>query len=96
MHNKVMVKGFPDCSLEVNFCEHCIYGKHSCTRFPSGAIREKEILELIHNDVFGHVPILSLGRSMYYVSFKNDFSTKTWMYFQGEKFEVFGKFKEFK
>jgi hypothetical protein len=29
MHNKGMVEGFPDCNLEVNFCEHCIYGKQN-------------------------------------------------------------------
>jgi hypothetical protein len=27
MHNKGMVKDFPECNLNVNFCEHCIYGK---------------------------------------------------------------------
>jgi hypothetical protein len=27
MHNKGMVKGFPECGLEVDFCEHYIYGK---------------------------------------------------------------------
>jgi hypothetical protein len=27
MHNKGMVKYFPECNLEVEFFEHCIYGK---------------------------------------------------------------------
>jgi hypothetical protein len=27
MQRKGMVEGFPECGLEVNFCEHCIYGK---------------------------------------------------------------------
>jgi len=27
MHNKGMVKGIPNCNLEVDFCEHYIYGK---------------------------------------------------------------------
>jgi hypothetical protein len=27
MHKKVMVEGFPECGLEVDFCEHFIYGK---------------------------------------------------------------------
>jgi hypothetical protein len=53
MHNKCMVEGFPKCNLEVNFYEHCIYGKQNKVRFPSGATREKGILELVHSEVFG-------------------------------------------
>jgi hypothetical protein len=82
-------EGFPDCNLEVDFCEHCIYGKQNHVRFPSGATREKGILELIHSDVFGPVPVPSLGGSLYYVSFIDDFSRKTWLYFLRKKYEVF-------
>jgi hypothetical protein len=46
--------------------------------------------------VFGPVPIPSLGNSMYYVSFIDDFSRYTWIYFLRNKYEVFDKFKEFK
>ena len=70
--------------------------KKNGARFPSGATRAKGILELIHNDVFGHVPIPSLGKSMYYVSFIDDFSRYTWIYFLINKSEVFDKLKEFK
>jgi hypothetical protein len=65
-------------------------------RFPSGATREKGILELVHSDVFGLVSMPSLGGSLYYVSFIDDFSRKTWIYFLRKKSEVFEKFKEFK
>ena len=41
-----------------------------------------------------HIP--SLGISMYYVSFIDDFLRNTWIYFLRNKFEVFSKFKEFK
>ena len=43
-------------------------------------------------DVF--VP--SLRKSMYYVSFIDDFSRNLWIYFLRKKSEVFSKFKEFK
>jgi hypothetical protein len=33
---------------------------------------------------------------MYYVSFIDDFSRNTWIYFLGNKYEEFDKFKEFK
>jgi transposase InsO family protein len=46
--------------------------------------------------VFGIVSVPSLGKSMYYVSFIDDFSRNTWMYFLMKKYEVFDRFKEFK
>ena len=38
----------------------------------------------------------SLSGYAYYVSFIDDFSRKTWVYFMKNKDEVFSKFKEFK
>jgi hypothetical protein len=85
MHNKGMVTCFPECNLEVNFCEHCIYGKQNRVRFPSRATKSNGILELVHSDVFGPVKMPSLGGSLYYVSFINYFSRKTWIYFLRKK-----------
>jgi hypothetical protein len=65
-------------------------------RFPSCSIRANEILELVHSDVFGLVSVSSIGGSLYYVSFINDFSKKTWTYFLSKKSKVLDKFKEFK
>ena len=42
--------------------------------FPFGNKRVKQILELVHSDVFGTVLVPSLGKSIYYVSFIDDFS----------------------
>jgi hypothetical protein len=96
MHKKGMVEDFPECNLEVDFCEHCTYGKQSRVSSPSGVTMENEILELVHSDVFGPVSVPSLGGSLYYISFIDDFSRKTWIYFLRKKSEVFDKFKEFK
>jgi hypothetical protein len=85
MHKKGMVEEFPYCNLEVNFCEHCIYGKKKWVRFPSGATMEKGILELIHSDVFGLALVPSIGGSLYYASFIDYFSRKTWIYFLRKK-----------
>jgi hypothetical protein len=46
--------------------------------------------------VFGPVLVPSLGKSMYYVSFIDDFSRNTWIYFLMNKSYVFDKFEEFK
>jgi hypothetical protein len=96
LHGKGMIEGMSNCTLDFYFCENCIYGKQNRVRFPSGATRAKGILELIHSDVFGPIPIPSLGKSVYYVSFIDDFSRNTWIYFLRKKSEVFDKFKEFK
>jgi hypothetical protein len=53
-------------------------------------------LELIHSDVCSPIPSTSLSGYVYYVSFIDDYSCKTWVYFLKSKDEVLGKFKEFK
>jgi hypothetical protein len=45
--------------------------------------------------VFGPVRVPSLGKSIYCVSFIDDFSRNTWIYFLKKKYEVFDRFKEF-
>eukprot|EP00253_Pinus_taeda_P003732 PITA_03732 len=89
-------KGMSNSSLDFYFCENCVYGNQNRVSFPSGSKRAKQILELVHSDVFGPVKVPSLGKSVYYVSFIDDFSRNTWIYFLKKKSEVFDRFKEFK
>jgi hypothetical protein len=42
------------------------------------------------------MPVKSLGGSLYYVTFIDDYSRNTWLYILKTKDEVFNKFKEFK
>ena len=42
------------------------------------------------------MPFKSLSGYAYYVSFIDDYSCKTWIYFLKRKNEFFSKFKEFK
>jgi transposase InsO family protein len=42
------------------------------------------------------MPSSSVSGYVYYVSFIDDYSRKTWIYFLKTKDEVFSKFKEFK
>ena len=64
LQGKGMVEGMTDCTLDFDFCEHCIYGKQNRVRFAFGATRAKGILELIHSDVFGPILVPSLGKSV--------------------------------
>ena len=53
-------------------------------------------MEIVHSDVCGPMSSSSLSGYVYYVSFIDDFSRKTWIYFLKGKSEVFSKFKEYK
>ena len=55
-------------------------------------------MDLEHFDLCGPIMVASLGGYHYYVTFIDDYSQKTWIYFLKikESEEVFSKFKEFK
>jgi hypothetical protein len=44
LHDKGMVEGMSNFSLDFDFSEHCVYGKQNWVRFPFGAMRVEEIL----------------------------------------------------
>jgi hypothetical protein len=92
-----MVEGIPELkSTHEGICKGCALGKTIKKPFPSSNNRSKEILDLIHSYVCGPMPVRSLGGSLYYVIFIDDYSRKTWLYLLKSKDEVFNKFQEFK
>ena len=93
LHGKGMVEAMSNGSLDFDFYENCVYRKLNRVSFPSGCKRVKHILGLVHSDVIGPVKVPSLGKYMYYVSFIDEFSRNTWIYFLKKKSEVFEKFK---
>ena len=50
-------------------CRGCTLGKNIKKQFPSSENRSKEILDPIHLDACGPMPVKSLGGSLYYVTF---------------------------
>jgi transposase InsO family protein len=64
--------------------------------FPKSESKAEGVLELIHSDACGPMPSTSLSGYVYFVSFIDDYSCKTWVYFLKSKDEVFGRFKELK
>jgi hypothetical protein len=94
---KKMVEGIPELqSTHKGICKGCALGKNIKKPFPSNNNRSKEILDLIHSNVCGPMPVKSLGGFLYYVIFIDDYSRKTWLYLLKTKDEVFNKFQEFK
>ena len=77
-------------------CKGCAQGKNVKNPFPSIDNKAKGILDIVHSDVCGPMTATSLSGYVYYVSFIDDYSRKTWIYFLKGKNEVFSKFKEFK
>ena len=73
-------------------------GKYTKTAFPSSDSKLAEILDLIHSDLCGPMSSISLRGYEYYVTFIDDYSRKTWIYFlKSKKFEeVLQRFQEFK
>jgi hypothetical protein len=74
----------------------CAKGKNIKNPFPKRDNKVEGVLELIHSDMCGPMPSSSISRYVYYVSFIDDYSHKTWIYFLKSKDEVFSKFKELK
>lgn len=94
---KNMVHGLPDMDYKGKFCEECVLGKHTRTSFQNKAeYQAKQPLELIHTDICGPITPGSFSGKRYFISFIDDFSRKTWVYFLKEKSEAFEAFKKFK
>jgi transposase InsO family protein len=93
-----MVTGLPKIQAELDgVCKTCAQGKNVKHSFPNYSdSRAKGVLDIVHSDVCGPMSTASLSGYVYYVSFIDDYSRKTWIYLLKAKNEAFGKFKEFK
>lgn len=94
---KEIISGVPELpDGHEGVCMGCALGKNTKKSFPSSDGKSKGILDLVHSDVCGPMTVASLGGFLYFTTFIDDFSRKTWIYFLKRKDEVFSKFKEFK
>ena len=92
-----VVEGLPEIQEKhEGVCKGCVKGKNIKKTFPRSKRKAKGILEIIHSTVCGSMSSNSLSGYVYYVSFIDDFSRNTWIYFLKIKDEIFSKFKEFK
>ena len=82
---------------ETVMCESCIKGKGTRKSFPkTGNLQSNHLLDLVHTDVCGPMPIESNGKYLYFVTFIDDFSRRATIYFLRRKDEVLECFKKFK
>ena len=55
-------------------CQGCVVGKYTKGPFPSSESKTTDIPQLFHFDLFGILPITSLGGCLYYAILVDDFS----------------------
>lgn len=91
------VKGLPKFkNVEID-CVSCIRGKQTRLPFPQKNEKSsKEVLGLIHTDLCGPMNTESMGGSLYFATFIDDYSRKVFVYFIRRKSQYLEKFKEFK
>ncbi|KAL0459208.1 UNVERIFIED_CONTAM: Retrovirus-related Pol polyprotein from transposon TNT 1-94 [Sesamum latifolium] len=94
LHKRNMLHGVKSCKLDC--CKFCVLGKQTKVSFTIGKHKTEGILDYVHSDVWGPTRKSSLGGSLYYVMFTDDFSRKVWVYFLKQKSEVLAKFKLWK
>lgn len=73
-------------------------GKQSRLPFKCSKIKSqtKGVLDMVHADLCGDMEEISIGGALYFLTFIDDFTGKTFIYFLKSKKEVVEKFIEFK
>ena len=77
-------------------CVPCIEGKHHRQPFNARGQRAERVLELVHSDLCGPMETASIGGRRYFLTFIDDASRKTVVYFLKSKTEVLESFQDFK
>lgn len=77
-------------------CEGCIMGKMPRATIPkTSSCRSTGLLDLVHTDIAGPLPIPSKGGALYYVTFIDDMSRWVTVYPLRAKSDCFEAFKKF-
>ncbi|MCO5581864.1 hypothetical protein L7F22_035753 [Adiantum nelumboides] len=91
-----MAIGFTPNLSRISLCEACIFGKMTRTKFPRSKSKTKDLLELVHSNLCGPMPTTSLTGSSYILTFIDDWSKYTVLYFLKHKSEVLTHFQHYK
>ena len=92
-----MVIGFPKINFSKGAYQGCILGKHPEHKYErANHERTSTPLDIIHSDIDGAFPHMSMIQEKYFLTFIDDFSKYCCIFFLKHKSEVFGLFKGFK
>ena len=76
------VTGLPMVSCKNGVCSGCVLGKHHWDSFEKHASAP---LQLVHSDLCGPFPTVSFSAFKYFLTFVDDYSRRTWVYFLNSK-----------
>ena len=99
LSNKHMAEGVPrlDSKLDLGVCEGCALGKSHRAPMPRQATtRATRLLELVHSDICGPMPVHSLGGKRYFITFVDDYSRLMAVYTIANKSEAYSTFMTYK
>jgi hypothetical protein len=81
----------------VENCVDCLTDKKYRYAIPKQVVwRATKKLELVHSDICGPINPRSNGGNRYFITFSDDYSRNTWIYFLKEKYSALDIFKQFK
>ena len=92
-----LVRGLKDVTFEKDKpCSACQAGKQVGNTHPSKSeMSTSKAFELLHMDLFGPTTYTSIGGNKYGFVIVDDFTRYTWVFFLGDKSDVFDIFKKF-
>ena len=77
---KQMVEGLPVVTRVEKVCDGCVLGKHHRKPFPQvSSFRAEKCLELVHNDLCGHISPKTVGGASYFLLVVDDYSRFMWL-----------------
>jgi hypothetical protein len=83
---KKMVIGLPVLKSPNELCTTCLTGKQHRDTMPRRSLwKASKQLQLVHSDICGLIKPASHSGKRYILSFIDDYSRKTWIYFLHEK-----------
>jgi len=89
LSNKELVRGLENLEIKNIHCNGCNVAKSvkaPCKNL--GTRNTKNVLELVHSDLCGPLPVKSMGGSRYFLTLTDDYSRKTTIYCLKNKSEV--------
>jgi hypothetical protein len=92
-----MVTCLPMVSCKDGVCSDCVLRKHHRESFDKRASWHASApLQLVHSDLYCPLPAVSFSGFKYFLTFIDDYSIRTWVYFLKLKSEVFDMFLAYK
>ena len=92
-----MVTRLPPIQFYNGFFQGCILGKHPKEKIDKvKAWTATQLLELLHSDFSGSFPHPSFSKAKYVLTFIDDLSQYTFLYFLKQRSRFFEYFQEFK